>query len=57
MQDLGIRNEIAKSILNHSVPGVGGVYLRVELEKQKADALLAWGEAVTRIVGPSRVTA
>jgi len=31
MQELGIRNEVVQSILNHAVPGVGGVYLRSEL--------------------------
>jgi integrase len=57
MQDLGIRNEIIQAVLNHAVPGVGGVYLRSELEKQKAEALAAWAAALIRIVGPVRVTA
>ena len=46
MQDLGIRNEIVQAVLNHAVPGVGGVYLRAELEKQKADALATWAVAL-----------
>ena len=33
------------------VPGVGGVYLRSELEKQKAEALAKWAVALTKIVG------
>ena len=53
MQDLGIPNEVVQSILNHAVPGVGGVYLRAELEKQKAEALAIWATALTRIVGQS----
>ena len=57
LQDLGIRNEVVQAILNHAVPGVGGVYLRSELEKQKAAALAAWATALVRIVGPVRVTA
>lgn len=57
LQDLGIRNEVVQAILNHAVPGVGGVYLRSELEKEKADALAVWATALTRIVGPVRVTA
>ena len=57
MQELGIRNEVVQSILNHAVPGVGGVYLRSELEKQKAEALATWATALTRIVGPVRVMA
>jgi integrase len=57
MQELGIRNEVVQAILNHAVPGVGGVYLRSELEKQKAEALATWAAALTKIVGPLRVTA
>jgi integrase len=51
MQELGIRNEVVQAILNHAVPGVGGVYLRSELEKEKADALAKWAVALTKIVG------
>jgi integrase len=54
MQELGIRNEVVQAILNHAVPGVGGVYLRSEFEKQKAHALAAWGAALARIVRPAR---
>ena len=57
MQELGIRNEVVQSILNHAVPGVGGVYLRSELEKQKAEALAMWATALARIVKPIRVIA
>ena len=57
MQDLGIRNEVVQAVLNHAVPGVGGVYLRSELEKQKADALATWATALARIVGQGRVVA
>ena len=57
MQELGIRNEVVQSILNHAVPGVGGVYLRSELEKQKAEALATWATALARIVKPIRVIA
>ena len=51
MQDLGIRNHIVQAVLNHAVPGVGGVYLRAELEKQKAEALAIWATALTRSSG------
>ena len=50
----GIRNEVVQAILNHAVPGVGGVYLRSELEKQKAEALATWATALTQIVRPVR---
>ena len=51
LQDLGIPNDMVQAVLNHAVPGVGGVYLRSELEKQKAEALATWATALTRIVG------
>ncbi|MDF0523161.1 integrase family protein [Bradyrhizobium yuanmingense] len=57
MQELGIPNHIVQSVLNHSLPGVGGVYLRSELEEQKAEALATWATAVTQIVGKGRVVA
>ena len=57
MQTLGVRNDIVQSILNHAVPGVGGVYLRSELEKQKAEALATWATALTRIIKPALVVA
>jgi integrase len=52
MQELRIRNEVVQSVLNHSIPGVGGVYLRAELEREKAKALAAWATELVRIVGP-----
>lgn len=52
MQELKIRNEVVQLVLNHSLPGVGGVYLRSELEKEKAEALATWSVALARIVGP-----
>ena len=42
-----------QAVLNHAVPGVGGIYLQDELEKQKADALATWAAALTQIVGPA----
>ena len=57
MQGLGIPNHIVQAVLNHAVPGVGGMYLQDELEKQKAEALATWAVALTRIVGNDRVVA
>jgi integrase len=54
MQELGIRNEIIQAVLNHAIPGVGGVYLRAELEKEKAAALHAWATELERITGRRR---
>jgi integrase len=58
MQELaGVRNEVVQAILNHSLGGVGRVYLRSELEKQKAEVLRAWATKLTHIVKPARVVA
>ena len=46
MQELGVPNHIVQAVLNHAVPGVGGIYLQDELEKQKADALATWATAL-----------
>src|SRR5262249_59116481 len=54
MQELGIRDEIVQAVLNHAVPGAGGVYLRAELEKEKAEALRAWATELERITGKRR---
>ena len=54
MQELGIRNEIVQAVLNHAIPGVGGVYLRAEFEKEKAEALRAWATELERITRTAR---
>jgi integrase len=54
MQELGIRNEIIQAMLNHAIPGVGGVYLRAELERDKAEALRVWATELERITGRRR---
>ena len=46
MQGLGIPNHIVQAVLNHALPGVGGVYLQNELEAQKAEALATWANAL-----------
>jgi integrase len=57
MQGLGIPNHIVQAVLNHAVPGVGGVYLQDELEKQKAEALATWAVALAKIVRPMTLVA
>jgi integrase len=54
MQNAGIANHVVQAVLNHAVPGVGQVYLRAELEKQKSEAVEVWATALTRIVRPLR---
>ena len=58
MQELAIRHESIQAVLNHAIPGVGAVYLRGELEKQKTEALATWAAALDeQIVKPMRVIA
>lgn len=51
MQDVGIRPDVIGAVLNHTVPGVGGIYMRSELEVAKRDALSRWATEVERIRG------
>ena len=52
MQALGVRNDTVQAVLNHRLPGVAAVYLRAELEAQKAEALRTWAAALARNVKP-----
>jgi integrase len=52
MQALRVPNHVVELILNHALPGIGGVYLQAELEDQKAEALASWATALSRLVGP-----
>ena len=57
MQDLGVRDDIVQAVLNHSLQGVAAVYLRGELEKQKAEALATWAAALSKVVRPMKLVA
>jgi integrase len=52
MQALRVPNHVVGLILNHALPGIGGVYLQAELEDQKAEALATWAAALTGMVRP-----
>jgi hypothetical protein len=52
MQTLRVPNHVVELILNHALPGIGGVYLQAELEDQKAEALETWATALSRLVRP-----
>ncbi len=54
MQELGISRDVVQSVLNHAIGGVGGVYLRGQMETAKAEALQAWAVELERIVGARR---
>ena len=53
MQELGIAPDTIRAILNHALLGVGGVYMRAELEQAKAAALIAWSAEIERLVAPN----
>jgi integrase len=57
MQEAGAANSVVQLVLNHAIPGVGAVYLHAQLEKEKAEALEAWSQALIRIVEPSQMPA
>lgn len=54
MQELGVSHDVVQGVLNHAIGGVGGVYLRAEMEKAKATALVAWAAEIERVVGARR---
>ena len=57
MQALGVRNDTVQAVLNHALGGVAGVYLRAELEAQKAETLRVWAAELGRIVKSLRLVA
>ena len=57
MQGLGVPNHCIGAVLNHSLPGVAGVYLQSEMEGQKAEALQVWATALAKIVRPMTLVA
>ena len=50
MQELGITPDTIRAILNHSMPGVGGVHMRAELEGAKKAALALWSDEINRLI-------
>jgi integrase len=50
MQELGITPDTIRAVLNHSMPGVGGVYMRAELEGAKKAALALWSDEIERLI-------
>lgn len=54
MQEIGVSDTAIRAVLNHAIPGVGQVYLRGELDRQKAEALAVWADELARIVGERR---
>ena len=55
MQELGISHDVVQGVLNHSIAGVGGVYLRSQMATAKAEALARWADELAGIVGRQRV--
>lgn len=53
-QEAGISETAIRAVLNHAIAGVAQVYLRGELDRQKADALNLWGREVEKIIGIRR---
>jgi len=59
LQRLNVRPDIVEAILGRALPGISGagsVYLRGELEAQKANALQRWADEVQRIVETPIIT-
>ncbi len=53
-QDAGADFLTIEALLNHSLKGVAAVYMRAEMQRQKAEALNAWAAELERIVAGRR---
>ena len=51
LQELSVDYWTIEALLNHSLPGVAGVYVRAELDVARASALRLWAVEIERIVG------
>ncbi len=51
MAGMGVPRLVISEILNHVEPGVTKVYDRHSYDKEKQEALNAWGARLSRIVG------
>jgi hypothetical protein len=54
MTSMGVPRLVVGKILNHAEPGVTKVYDRHSYEREKQEALNAWGERVESIVNPDK---
>lgn len=54
LQELGVDEQIVRAILNHSISGVSGIYLRAEYVARKGEALQQWADEVQKIVSKSK---
>jgi integrase len=57
LQRLGVRFEVIERILNHTMPGVAGIYLRHDYADEMQIALQKWGDHVEQLLGgkPAKV--
>jgi integrase len=53
-QDGGADYLVVEGLLNHTLPGASGVYLRGKMEAAKRDVLAKWGSEVEKITGGRR---
>jgi len=55
LQELAVDFWTIEALLNHSLPGVAGIYMRAELDAAKASALQLWAAEIEAIVGSAAV--
>ncbi len=53
-QDGGADFLAIETLLNHCLKGVSGVYMRGEMQRQKAEALQNWANELEKIIGGRR---
>lgn len=50
MARVGVLDEVAEEVVNHTKPGVVGVYNKYRYDKEKKDALIKWEELLIEIL-------
>ncbi len=52
MPRVGVSDEHAEEVLNHTKPGIIGVYNKYRYDKEKKEALIAWEEFLLKLLQP-----
>lgn len=56
MARVGVSDEVGEEVVNHTKPGVVGVYNKYRYDNEKKEALLKWENLLLEILKPKQVT-
>ena len=52
MPRVGVSDEHAEEVLNHTKPGIIGVYNKYNFDNEKKEALIAWEKFLLTLLNP-----